>query len=266
MSQITIIDPENAVSNPGFDRFESIPTVSQVKKRYLFGVNLTNKQGEKMPNETIAFFIKQAISELEHELNITITPTTYTETQDYRSEEYAAWGYMQLRRYPVISVESLTFRLYTDNDFVTVPNDWIRLERIPGQIQITPSVIGLSYTNFNYNAAVPTNYLWKNSYPSFFKFVYTAGFPQGQLPALFAQVIGQKAAIQAMTLVGDLALQPGISSMSLSIDGLSQSTGSYVNTKYGAYGARINQYNEDIKKAMETLKSFYGKNILVASC
>lgn len=261
MSQSSIIYPENATSSPGFDRFDAIPTVKTLKDRYLFGVDLRDTNGNTLKRSVIAFHIKEAISQIEHELEITISPTQYTETQDYRAEEYEAWCLLQLKRKPVITVDTLQYRLEKDNSFMTIPDSWIRLENHPGQIQIAPTSGGLSSINFGQNSFLPRLVVFNPDWPAFFRITYTAGFEANKVPAVISGLIGMIAAIKVLIVAGELILGAGINSESLSIDGLAQSLGSAISGTDSAYGPRLKMYGESIKHSMIVLKKYYGKGL-----
>lgn len=261
----TIVHPELATGSPGFDRYDNIPTVKILKERYLHGVNFQDDTGEPLKSSAFRFYIKQAISYVEHELEITIVPTTYNnEPHDYRSEEYDAWSFIQLRHKPVISIDSVRFRITKDNDLVEMPDAWIHVQNKTGQIQIVPASGALASMNFGNTSLLPRNGFFNVDWPSFYAITYTAGFERNRIPALITHVIGMKAAIQALNIAGELILGAGIASQSLGIDGLSQSVGSTASASYSGYGARIELYEDDIKKAMLVLKKYYGKNVKIA--
>lgn len=266
MAQSTIVFPENAVSSPGFDRFDNIPTVKILKQRYLHGVDFGDNNGKPLSNQAFEFYIKQAISYVEHQLEITIVPTQYTETHDYRAEEYEAWSFIQLKRKPVISVDSLQFRLEKDSSFMEIPTSWVRLENHPGQIQIAPTSGGLSSINYGQNTFLPRLVVFNPDWPSFFRVTYTAGFERDRIPAILTHLIGMLAAIQALNIAGELILGAGIANQSLSIDGLSQTIGSTASASYSGYGARIELYAKDIADAVKTLRRYYAKNIKSVIC
>lgn len=69
------------------------------------------------------------------------------------------------------------------------------------------------------------------------------------------EFIGKKAAIDALTMLG-LALRPGIGSVSLSRDGVSQST-SYITGQYGPYSGPIMAYKDWLKEEMPRYRAKY---------
>lgn len=264
--QNTIVFPENASSAPGFDRFSPIPTVKDLKDRYLHGVDLRDNRGVSVKRSVFQFYIDAAISALEHELQITINPTTYVETHDYRFEEYYAWGFIQLRRKPAISVTKLEYKLAKDNPFVEVPTAWIQLESHPAQIQIVPTTASIGEFNLGNLSYMPRTLVFNPDWPSFFRFTYTAGFENGKTPAIISQTIGMMAALQMLNIAGDLILGAGIASTGISLDGLSQSVASTASASYSGYGARIELYQKDLKHNIEILKGYYGRKVKLAIC
>lgn len=74
-----------------------------------------------------------------------------------------------------------------------------------------------------------------------------------QYDPLLLQAVGLTAALGILDTAGDLILGAGISSKSISIDGLSESISSTSGVENSGYGARINQYRkrlEDIRKVL----------------
>ncbi len=261
MAVSSIVFPENAISVPGFDRYDNIPTVKVLKERYLHGVDFKDNNGKELPRASFEFYIKSAISYIEHQLEFTIVPTQYQETHDYRSEEYQAWSFIQLKRKPVITVDSLQYRIDGNSAFLEVPDEWIRLEGHPGQIQIAPTSGSISSINIGQDAFLPRLVFTNTDWPSFFKITYTAGFERNKVPAAISHLVGMLAAIQALNIAGELILGAGIATQSLSIDGLSQSIGSTASASYSGYGARIALYAKDIDMIVKALRRYYGKSI-----
>lgn len=261
MSVESIVFPENATSSPGFSRYAPLPTIKSLKEDYLHGVDLTDGNGKPMKRTTLERYITNAISLIEHELEATVVPTQYAETHDYRADEYEAWGFIQLKRKPVISVDSVQFRIEKDAAFMDVPDSWIRLENHPGQLQISPTSGGLSSINIGQGTFLPRLLISTPDWPAFFRITYTAGFEHGKMPAAISNLAGLLASIQALLVAGDLILGAGINSESLSIDGLAQSVGSTASGENSAYGARIKKYGEQITHLMKVLRRYYGKSI-----
>lgn len=268
MPNITsIVFPETAVSNPGFDRYLPIITVKDLKDRYLHGVDFRDNEGKTIKNSVFQFWIDQAISFVEHEIEQTIVPTNYqNEEYDYRYEEYQSWGLIQLRHKPIITDPVIQMRLNKTVTFTTIPNDWVRCEKHTGQVQIVPTTGSLGEFNFGNLSYLPRVLLFNSDWPAFFRISYTAGYEQDKLPAIIAQLIGLLAALQALNVAGDLVLGAGIAATAISMDGLSQSISSTASATHTAYGARIDQYQADVQRILDLIRRYYGKKVKIAIC
>jgi len=94
---------------------------------------------------------------------------------------------------------------------------------------------------------------------------YTAGFAAGKIPEIIKDLVGQKAAIGVLHIMGDLIAGAGIANKSISLDGVSQSIGTTSSATNAGYGARIINYEKQIKEALEQLRNYYvGINMVVA--
>jgi hypothetical protein len=96
------------------------------------------------------------------------------------------------------------------------------------------------------------------------KVVYKAGFLPGKCPLNIKELIGMKAAMGPLNIAGDLIAGAGIASKSIGIDGLSQSISTTSSATNAGYGARILQYNKEIKERLQRLKDYYGINLSMA--
>ncbi len=74
-----------------------------------------------------------------------------------------------------------------------------------------------------------------------------------------------KAAIGPLNIAGDLIAGAGIANKSISLDGLSQSIGTTSSATNSGYGARILQYEKQMKHMLEGLRTHYtGIQMVVA--
>lgn len=268
MSESTIIFPEKATSSPGFNRFESLVTPADIKRRYLHGVDTRDNANNELPDDVYQFAVDAAISLLEHDLEITINPTQYIdERHDYKSEDYWNWGFLQLQHKPVISVEAIGLKVVENpNRYVTFPQEWVRLSHMNGHVQIAPTAGTIGEFNLGQTMFLPRLLIFNSTYPSFWSLDYTAGFERNKLPALINQVIGILASLDIFNIAGDLILGAGIAATSIGIDGLSESITSTASAENTAYGARIALYNKQLKYAMKVLRRYYGKTVKHVIC
>jgi hypothetical protein len=235
-----------------------LPTADVLKNDYLFGIPLTDEDGNIMQDSVLAAWIERAIAWLETELMIKIAPTSITESHDYYLSEYVNFCYVQLYQYPVISVTSLKAS-YAGQDIMTFPSSWIRIYKESGQLQLVPTTGNLSQVLLSQGSGVLlpliTNKL--SGMPHLFTVNYTAGFPSGQVPADICDLIAMKAVIGVMNILGDILLGAGIASQSLSIDGLSESINTTQSAENSAYSARVRQYEKQIQTQLPNLRAKY---------
>src|SRR5574338_743583 len=93
--------PANSSSCPPFTQAEPLITVDDLKQRYLFSFDLTDKQGNPIPEETFQHQINAAVSYLEHKLDIIILKRQFVENYDYRAGDYIEFNFLQLKHRPL---------------------------------------------------------------------------------------------------------------------------------------------------------------------
>lgn len=257
MTESTIIYPQNADSNPGFKRLESLLTPAALRRRFLWGIPLKAPNGEEMGDDQLAYHIEAATSIVEHLLNVTVTPTQYKqESHDYRAEDYDAWFWLQLRHRPLFpDPETITVEIQYVNQasLIVLPNQWYRTYSEPAQIQMTPTAGTMGQFFMSQSGAILPG-IWgsKKDYPSLIKVTYTAGFEQDKIPIAINHLIGYRAAVDILEVMRDLvAGMPGIGSYGLGLDGLSQSI-----SKEG-FAARIASYLDKIAELTHIIRSYY---------
>lgn len=259
MSQDTnIVFPPISTSDTHFyKRFETSLTVKDFKNRFLKGVNLLDPTGNLLiDDENIQYHIDLGISQIEHDLNITITPTTYTERHDYNVNNYYDYGFIDLYRKPIISVSNVRVKYTNTQTLIEYPLDWLRTYKEIGQIQITPTSGAINYFNVGNSGYLPQLLGIASQYPQMFEIIYTAGFEQNKIPYLINQLIGMAAIIPILTLLNTSILGVGVAAADISLDGLTQRT-SLFNHPKGLYGPRIMMYQDMMKNLLAIAKKFY---------
>ena len=233
-------------------------TVEQLKARYFFGVNLTNDAGETLPDATFAHYILQSIRWFEHQIDIPILPQTFIDEHDYHRNAYEAFNYIQLDNYPVITLDEFRVEYPSGQTVIVYPSEWIRLNKEKGQVQVVPTAGTLSEFLIGQGGTfLPAVYNGMHYLPHLFNVQYTAGFEEGKVPANIVDLIGMFAAFGPLNIFGDLIAGAGIANISLSMDGLSQSIGTTSSATNSGYGARIIQYQKQIKEQIPMLRRFY---------
>jgi hypothetical protein len=262
-----------AKSNRGFTQLEPMISVSQLKQRYLFGVldKITDSEGNPISDESLQAYINNAVSMLEHYLDIAIMPRCETEEKDYYANDYWQWSYFQLNSYPVIEIESIQVTyLRNENQqpevALDIPLNWVRLSKDTGIVRLVPNnrfpaqlQIGQGGTFF------PELFRRNSNVPSLWTIKYKHGFADGKVPVLMNNAIGLIASLQALSIAGNLVLGAGIASTSLSLDGLSQSISTTQSAENSAYSATRREYTEvlfgktkdDPNSVVRILKDYY---------
>ena len=233
-------------------KVEPLISVGKLKDVYLFGIDIIDNNGVELPDATFQQYIDNAVGMLELYLDISILPETVTEDRDFHFDQYYEWGYLQLNKYPVIQVDSMTLSYLRDNDGVpenvfTFPDSWIRLNNNDGLIRLVPNGRFPGSAQLNAQGYYNPYELFRyNLVPDVFRIIYTAGFADGKIPTSINQAISYLAAIQALIIGGNLVLGAGIGSSSLSIDGLSQSINTTQSAENSAYSATITEYSNQL--------------------
>lgn len=252
-------------------KVQKLIDVDTLKRDYLYGIVIKDGDGKELPKEAFQTYINNAISMLEHYLDISISPVDgHIEDRDYHLNDYSNWGYMYLNNYPVRDIQKLEMIYFRDEDgepevIQEIPKNWIRLQKHDGIVRLIPNArfpanLQVSQTG-NYFPEV----LRTQTVPHLWRFTYNYGFEDGKVPALVNQTIGYLAASQALIIGGNLVLGAGIASSSISIDSMSQSintTQSAENSAYSAtikdYGTRLYGANKDDPNSMlRILKNYY---------
>jgi hypothetical protein len=86
---------------------------------------------------------------------------------------------------------------------------------------------------------------------------YVTGWNADDVPEDLLDLISKIAAINALAVIGSYLYGVGLSSISVSLDGVSQNTPLTRGGKYGMFSDRIQLYIDDINDMMENLKIIY---------
>jgi hypothetical protein len=254
-------DPVQGTNDPAFD----IISVSELKTNYLFGIDLTDDNGVPYPDSMFEWYIKSAVSWVEHRLDLPLRPKSIAdERHDYYKQDYESYIYIHLKEYPVTAVTKVQMVLPGDTIVQDFDTSWFQLRKDSGVLHIVPGTGGASTILFGSGGAWLPFYRNANQWvPDVFRVTYTAGFEEGQFPDDIRDVVGKVAAFGPLHIAGDLLGGAGIASQSLSIDGLSQSYNTTSSATNSGYGSRILAYNRDIKEQIPTLRKYYKGNAMV---
>lgn len=244
-----------------FERYGSLPTADDLKQRALFGIPLKSAlTGEEITDETIKHYIDAAISELEHELDLYITPVTFEEKHDYRRHEFTwSYNYLKLNHPNVICIERVQLTFSNDEEeqgFVDFPLEHVHLMPQEGVMQLVPA-FGTSLSGFLLSAFSGTQFhalraIGLHNFPGGVRVKYQAGFEKDKVPSAVVELIENMAAFKLLTFLGPLIFPH--TSVGVSMDGVSQSVGT---PGPNFLSNRIKDLNEIIEKQKLAIKGYY---------
>jgi hypothetical protein len=188
---------------------------------------------------------------------------------DYGYESFYANGYFRTRRYPIISLDMVQLRFPGDTTLLTYPPEWLRVNHKSGQVNIIaytgvtqPLIIGRE------GGFLPflSGGLLRVSFPQIIYIDYTSGIdflnPANQeYYADLLIALQQRAAMGILAELGR-SVRPGVSSVSLSEDGQSESV-SYARQKRGVYGQEIEALETEVNNFVKSFRAFHKGPILM---
>ena len=270
MSTPLVVPFPNAsvVQDPSAGRYMSVPTPTDMRRRTLFGIPLRSQfTGQEVDDPTLQDYINQSISEVEHELDLYITPVQFRERQDYNREmNFWSYGYIKLNHSPILTVDRymLTFNngLPTSPPLVDIPLEFIHVQSQEGTVQLVPAFgvtvsgyIASIYSGLGFHAF---NSQVISQWPGAVDVTYTVGFPIGQVPALLAGLVENLAAFKFLSSLGPILFP--FNSIGISIDGVSQSTGT---AGPMFLQSRLADLDKTIQQQKEVARGAYQKRFLI---
>lgn len=252
----------------GVERYLSIPTPTSMRSTVLFGLPLRSfLTGEAVSDDAIQHYITEAISEIEHELDLYVTPVTFNERHDYMRHDFVwSFGRFKVLHGPILDVSK--FQLTFNNGvaggvpLVDIPLEFVHVQSQDQSIQLVPAqgvtVSGLIvsiYSGLGFHAFSSQAL---NAWPGAINVTYRAGFQEGKIPAMIVGLIENLAAYKMLSVMGPLLFPHN--STSIGIDGTSQSVG----TLGPAFlNQRLSELEKLITQQKEAAKGYYLKRFLI---
>ncbi len=246
-------------------RYAPIPTPTDLRDKMLFGIPLVSALTQQaMGDASIQKFINSAISEIEHILDMYITPVTFYEKHDYEAHAMT-WSYNFLRlKHPNIlnvSKVELSFSNNAQQGFVNFPLEFVHVDP-EGIIRLVPaagtSISGFLLSTFSGTQMHALMASGISNFPGAMRIEYTAGFALDRCPALLIELVEHLAAYRILSSLGPVLFPH--SSISVSVDGVSQSTGSF-GPKH--LSDRIAEIEKNIERLMDAAKGYYSRKFIV---
>ena len=254
-------------------------TADDLRYTYMFGIEaVANDSAEsEFTDEQFKFQIDSAVGDFEDFLTIDIRKRKYVtdpadslvqsrrwrEGVDYTHEEYdydfspehwKQYGFIQLRHFPLLSVERFTMFSPVKGEVLDLL-DWVRMKKSIGQLHAYPKQ-GSAFGPYNIYGMPWT--LQGRSYPGGYEIDYTTGYKTSDfVPEGMRNIIAMWATIKALDTIGD-GLLAGFSSQSVSLDGLSESFSSTQSATSAYFGARIQSYIKQIDSWLQKNRYKHG--------
>lgn len=257
--------PERADVNgvePGMLRYESYPTPEDLRNDCLFGIPLKSQlTGQTMSDKVLKKYITRAVSLIEMELKINVTPVKYVDRYDYNLWDYQKYNFIQLNHWPVIQIESVKGKYPNAVDFIQFPQEWVSLYSEFGMLQLTPTNGAITQFFLTNDATyLPLLLGSRAQWPQLWQVTYTSGFKNDRIPAMIVNLICQNAALQALRVLNPVLFP--YTSYGIGIDGTSQSVGG---PGPQLFSERIQEIKEDYEKLMDVAKRYFNKRILISA-
>ena len=254
-----LISPLSAPFGGATDPALAALSVQDLKDRFLFGVDLTDRLGNPIPDAVFENAIRSAVQRIAGLLDLCLVPTTVlNERKDYVPTDANQFFWTHLSKRPVQTVTA--FRLHIPGATpLTFPKNWVEVQERQGIVQVVPQstisvVPGAAYASPYFTQIFLT--ATKRRIPNACEVDYVAGFPAGQIPFDILDIVGKAAAVGPLRQAGNILLGAGIAGQSIGIDGLSQSV-SLTKQGNGAFAAMVSDLQRDIDEAIPILRSVY---------
>ena len=242
-------------------RIEPIITPKQLVSRYLKGFDL---DAYGYSSDDLKDKISLALNEVELLIDTTITPEIRKEKHPFDINLYRNFIHIMTNFGPVLSVNRFSIVSSNNVNIFEIPASWIEAARLfQRQINVIPlTVVGATgitqgqptgAAGLAFIAAMNGGISWV---PSYWEVEYTTGLcnKEGHVPIVVNELIG---AIAAIEILGNLGALNTNTSVSVSHDGISQSSSNPGPAVYQTRIGELTAKKDDIVKKIR--KNIYGK-------
>jgi len=280
-------DPD-LVSNGGWG---AIITPDELRYVYSFGNELVAPNSQVITDDTLKWYIDNAVDACERDLNVKLLKRIYKyrpafgvvrddlsgeegidyewdEPYDFNRKEFNEYIFIKLRHRPVINVQNVKFNDVASNQILDITN-WVKINHEKGSLQFFPNqgsleslpiFLGQTFLATTFGAGV-------EYYPDAFSVDFTSGFEtvrhlRKKWKEMFS-IIGMLAAINLLNDYGD-GRAAAIASSSIGLAGVSESYSTTMSATNALFGARIISYREELKRFYKANKNKYGGVLFTA--
>jgi len=254
------------------ERYSTLPDAANLKATTLFGIPLRSSlTGETISDMALEQFIKEAISEIEHLTALFITPISISERHDYSREMWeASFAYMRLNHSNILDIQAVQLSFVNTQGmldtsqvgWIDFPREFVYFNPQEGTLQLVPAY-GTTMGGFLLSAFSGVQYyalrnLGLGTFPGAVRVKYRCGFENDKIPSAIAALISTTAALNILSVIAPLLFP--YTSVSVSADGLGQSTGSL-----GPHflAKRIEELRKRKDELLDAVKTYYSRKFLV---
>ena len=237
-------------------RIEPILTPQKLVSRYLKGIDLSDYSDDDLKDK-----IDLAINEAELLLDTTLTPVRRKEKHPFDANLYKKFIHIMTNFGPVLQINKLSIQSSNNINIFEIPADWIEAARFfQKQINVIPlTVVGATgissgqptgAAGLAFIAAMNGGIDWV---PSYWEVEYTTGVcnKEGHAPLVVNELVG---AIAAIEILGNLGALNKNTSISISHDGISQSSSTpgpaVYQTRIGELTAKKQELTKKIRRVI----------------
>lgn len=252
-------------------------SAKDIKDMFLTGLPLDKLN--LISDDVYDFYINSAIEFIENQLCLKLNKQIITENKDFFLDDWQQWNYVKTT-YPAVLALSLQGFLGTTKQ-VDYPKGWLSCRKTSDGVLYSRNIYMVPTQNSTQSELIVYSGIMPNAgfftghrqIPNYWNIKYITGFDK--IPANILQAIGMVASIPLLGIISDMLIRGnknmgglgyGVSSKSISLDGLSQSVSTYANGQTGLFGARIKQMSEQLgirgeQGLLQQLIDYYGSFI-----
>lgn len=241
-----------------------IMSPTELLENYMFGIPTCTSDGRKIASSTIIQHIMSAQAQVESLFSIKIARQVIHESRDFVRQEFNSWGYIRTM-YPIAYIDDLQGWI-NDVCQLTYPREWLSIKKqedvaVYRNIYLIPNTgskrgATMTQNSLIYNGMSPHMGWFGQTYiPNYWRAKYITGW--NKIPADLFDFISKYATANVLSIIGDVLYGIGLTSIQISLDGVSQSTPLTRSSQGGLFSGRIKQYIEDNNNTMPALKSKY---------
>jgi len=243
---------------------EMVISPEELLNNYLFGIPMCSNDGRKMSKESIIQHIQSAQTQVENLFNIKLTKQVIEENRDFNRQEFMSWGFIRTM-YPINYIDNLQGWI-NDVCQIQYPREWLSIKKqedvaVYRNVYLIPNTgsregATMTQSSLIYNGISPHLAWFGQTYiPNYWRMRYITGWDK--VPADLLEFVAKIAEMNVLAVIGDILYGIGLTSVQITLDGVSQSTPLTRSSSGGLFGGRIKTYIDDLERMLPILSSKY---------